>query len=112
MHADAHDRLTKTSVDSLYHRLLDEAEARMQSMHDVMVRHGEALRRHAPKRAQMFSRALISGALMAGHRRIALRGFLDHLRRHPRSYNVWGVTAVGLLSRRALAWAIAMRHDT
>ena len=112
VHADAPDRLTRTGTGCLRDRLLAEAESRMRAMGDIIDRHGEALRRYAPSRAWVFSRAFITAALIAGHRRVALRGFLDHVGRHPWSYSVWSIMVLGLLSRRALAWVIAMKKGT
>jgi glycosyltransferase involved in cell wall biosynthesis len=112
VHNDAPDRLTHTRKGHLRHRLLNEANTRVTALLDINDRHGEELRRFAPSRAWMFSRALISSALMAGQKRLAFRAFLNHVRRYPWSYSVWGFLGMGLISKRAVAWVVALRRGT
>jgi len=107
VHADAADRLTATTKSRLRARLVREAEPRMLTMRYILEHHGDALRRHSPKRAQMFSRAYITAAFMAGYRSAAMKGLLSHVRRYPRAFSVWGIGLLGMLHPRALSWAVA-----
>jgi glycosyltransferase involved in cell wall biosynthesis len=109
VHADAHDRLTMTGTRLLSLRLLSEAQPRMHFMCDILERHGEALLSYAPLRERMVRRASITSALMANQRRVALHHFLIHIRRHPLSLIIWGLTIIGLVSPRTLSWLIASR---
>jgi glycosyltransferase involved in cell wall biosynthesis len=110
VHADAAERLTVTTKSRLRARLVSEAEPRMSAMRHILDHHGEALRRHSPKRARMFSRAYVTAALVAGHRSAAMKGLASHLWRYPLACSVWGIALLGTLCPRALCWAIAQRR--
>ena len=109
LHSDAGDRLGSTGKSSLRTKLVREAEPRMRAMLDILKRHGDALRRHSPRRARVFSRAYITAAFLAGHKRTALRGVATHLRRYPLACSVWCAALLGMLHPGALSWVIAYR---
>lgn len=76
---------------------------------EVLARHGEAMRRLAPR---TYDETLRSGAkfhFLAGHRRRAVALLLRLWRRAPVSPVSWGIFGLGILGRRTLAWADAVR---
>jgi len=110
VHADAEDRMGSTSKSSLRTKLVREAEPRMRAMLDILKHHGVALRRYSPRRARIFSRAYITAAFLAGHRRAAMRGVATHLRRYPLACSVWCAALLGMLHPGALSWVIAHKR--
>ncbi|HKR62468.1 MAG TPA: glycosyltransferase family A protein [Thermoanaerobaculia bacterium] len=80
-----------------------------RSLGQVLERHGEAMRRVAPRAYREQLRSAAKFFFLAGERKRALALLLQHWRVAPFSPLSWGIFAFGMLGRRPLAWADAAR---
>lgn len=108
-HTDARDRITRGPTLARARRLLRDAPDWSASVHALLDAHGEAMRASAPRMRDRMDIHLANLLLLKGDRAGALAalGRIDpRLSRAPRTL---AITALGLLDRRALALAQALR---
>ena len=110
IHTDAPNRLTTGKGPWVRRRLLLEAQDKLNDLDKIRQRHGEAIRRHAPKRHLSMIRETGRLRLLIGERSTALRYVGPYLRAVPKDRKMWAILTLGMISPRMLAWVASLRQ--
>jgi hypothetical protein len=107
IHTDCGNRLTSGQGTWGRARLIEDAADKYLSYTAALDRHGDALRRHAPRLAGQVLQAAAQAAFMTGDRLVGLRRSLEALRLR-RDPALLGLLSAGLIGpgtlARALTW--------
>lgn len=110
IHTDAPNRLTTAKGPWVKRRLLMEARDKLEDLHGMRERHGEAIRQHAPKRHLSMLREMGRLSLLVGERQNALRYIKPYLQSVPGDVKIWVILALGLIGPHILAWSSSQRE--
>ena len=113
VHYDASNRLTDARLSGYIQRQMAEASVGVQGVGEILARHGESLRRYAPRihrslLRQRFEKLFLSGRIAEG-----LRAAAAFLRIYPLAANGWATLIAGLFGPAPLAtlkWVSAKRR--
>lgn len=110
IHTDAPNRLTTGKGPRVRRRLLLEAQDKLNDLEEIRRRHGEAIRRHAPKRHLSMIRETGRLFLLLGKRGAALRYIRPYLRAVPNDRKMWVILTLGMIGPGMLAWVASQRQ--
>jgi glycosyltransferase involved in cell wall biosynthesis len=110
--SDAPNRLTTASDTVAMQRVLADASDKLASFESILDKHGDGLRRCAPRLYNYTVTLTGHHAFLVGNRGRGLRYLAAALRSNPREVSTWAALVVGLLGRRAAAWATVKRRQT
>jgi glycosyltransferase involved in cell wall biosynthesis len=92
-----------------HERTLSHAAGQAKYFEEILARHGQALRRHAPVLLASLTRGLATQRFLAADRRGGLRTLAELMRMAGPSVELFGILALGLAGPRSLAHVRAAR---
>jgi len=103
-HSDARNRAPNLNLSQRAAKLLRDAPDYQRSMEMILARHGDALRRLAPRRWALYNRMLILLALVSGRRTHGWQHAVAYARESKWQWDVVAAIALSCLGRTPLAW--------
>lgn len=110
VHSDAVNRAANLRLVDQLTRAVRDAPDAVTGFRDLLVRHGDALRRWAPKQFRMFSRALITSQVLAKEYPTAVSGMARYIRRDPGSPEIWVLLFLCAFGPYGVAMGRALRE--
>jgi glycosyltransferase involved in cell wall biosynthesis len=103
VHDDAANRLTNVSLPGYVRRQMMEARHGIQGIENILQRHGEGLRRYAPRTFRSILRQHFEMLFLAGRPVEGIRAGITFLRAYPTAASGWATLAAGLLGPLSVA---------
>lgn len=110
IYTDAPNRLTAAAGPEALARVLRDAPDKLVSFERALRRHGDSLRRWAPRLHDYLAILAATQATYLGERRRALHHIGGVLRRRPLSLAGWAAAGLALLGPQMAAWTTVQRR--